>query len=91
MFAELTYQDIFVDVCLFELGLQLLVQFRKSLAILNHSVDRIILELLCYLQLGRVLGQYLNAMLRILIVIVNPVSCATHEAHHYNKDIHLEH
>ena len=73
MLSQLSDQNVFVRISPVEFDLQFLCQDGKPFPILDHGIYRDILHLLGRLQLGRVLGQDLDTLLAVLIVIIGPV------------------
>ena len=91
MFPQLVDQHVLVDVGLVQIGLKLVVQRLKLLAVLDHRVDRIVLELLGRLQLGSVLGQDANSLLAVLVIVIGAIHGAAHETQDDDQNINLEH
>ena len=91
MFSQLVDKNILVDIRLFLIRLKLLVKCFKLLAILDHRIDRIILEFLGGLQLSGVFRQDANPLLAVLIVIISAVDGAANEAQDDDQKIYFEH
>ena len=91
MLPQLVYKNILIDIRLVQIRLKLLVKCFELLAILDHRIDRIILEFLGGLQLSGVFRQDANPLLAVLIVIIGTVDGAANKTQDDDQKIYLEH
>ena len=91
MLPQFANQHVLVDVRPVQISLKLFGKRRELLTVLDHRVDRIVLQLLGRLQLGGVFRQYADALLAIFIVIICPIRAAAYQPEDDNQEVDFQH
>ena len=91
MFPKFANKRILVGVRGGQLVLQILIKLREFFPIFDHNVDGLVLELFRSLQLGGVLCQDTDAVLRIFIIVIGSINAAAHQPKDDDQEVYFKH